>query len=42
MADVATGKLDVRPTARHLPTEPPAPEPETEESPELEEDVAEE
>jgi type I restriction enzyme S subunit len=34
VADVVTGKLDVRPAAAHLPGEPglPAPEPETEET----------
>lgn len=30
VADVVTGKLDVRPAARHLPAEPLAPEPEPE------------
>ena len=33
VADVVTGKLDVRPAARQLPAEPVVPEPEPEESP---------
>jgi hypothetical protein len=44
VADVATGKLDVRPAARHLPAEPLAPEsgPDPQESTEPEKTVAEE
>jgi type I restriction enzyme S subunit len=37
VTDVVTGKLDVRPAARDLPSEPLAPELESEESPESEE-----
>ena len=37
VTDVVTGKLDVRPAARDLPSEPLAPELESEESPETEE-----
>ena len=36
VADVVTGKLDVRPAIRHLPAEPLAPAPEPDESPEPE------
>jgi type I restriction enzyme S subunit len=36
VADVVTGKLDVRPAARHLPAESTVPDPEPEESPEPE------
>lgn len=42
IADVVTGKLDVRAAARHLPAEPLAPEPGSDESTEPEEPVAEE
>ena len=37
VADVVTGKLDLRPAARHLPVEPLATAPEPDESPETEE-----
>ena len=40
VADIVTGKLDVRPAARQLPAEPIAPEPEPEESTESEETEA--